>query len=445
MCGDAVLGEEHVLGAAQADAFGAELAGRLGVARDIGIGAHAELAAELVGPVHEGLPGRRRTGRRPSVLALPAKTSPVEPSSDSQSPSFSVRVLPPTVTPTSFLCSLTVMRLGAGHAGGAHAAADHRRVAGHAAARGEDALGHFHAVDVVRHGFFADQDDGRRLRPISTASSAVNTMVPTAAPGEAGSPVASLASDFLRRRIEHRVQQLIELLRIDAQDGFLLGDQAFVHHLDGDANRRRTGALAVAGLQHVELAVLDGELEVLDVAVVLLEHGGDLAELVVDRGIPRSQVGDGLRRADAGHHVFALRVLEELAVEGLLAGGRVAGEAHAGGRGFAHVAEHHGLHVDGGAEVVGNLVHLAVVDGAGVEPGAEHGVARALKLRQGILRERLAGLLLDQLLVARDDLLQVFGGQVGIELGLGLLLLAVEDVVEIVPWRFPAPRCRTSG
>ena len=52
--GDAVLGEEHVLGAAQADALGAEPAGRLGVARNVGVGAHAELAAELVGPFHEG-------------------------------------------------------------------------------------------------------------------------------------------------------------------------------------------------------------------------------------------------------------------------------------------------------------------------------------------------------------------------------------------------------
>ncbi len=50
---DAVLGEEHVLGAAQADALGAELAGDLGVARDVRVGAHAELAAELVGPAHE--------------------------------------------------------------------------------------------------------------------------------------------------------------------------------------------------------------------------------------------------------------------------------------------------------------------------------------------------------------------------------------------------------
>ena len=100
-------------------------------------------------------------------------------------------------------------------------------------------------------------------------------------------PSASLVSDLLGGRIEHRVQQLIELLRIDAQHGFLLVDQPFAHHLHGDADGRRTRALAVAGLQHVQLAVLDGELEVLDVAVVLLQHRGDFAELVVDRGIPR--------------------------------------------------------------------------------------------------------------------------------------------------------------
>ena len=49
---------------------------------------------------------------------------------------------------------------GAGDAGDAHAARYHRRVAGHAAARRENALGHFHAVDVVRHGLGAHQDDG---------------------------------------------------------------------------------------------------------------------------------------------------------------------------------------------------------------------------------------------------------------------------------------------
>ncbi len=56
----------------------------------------------------------------------------------------------------------------------------------------------------------------------------------------------------------------------------------FFDHLDGNADGGTAGALAVAGLQHVELAILDGEFEVLHVAVVLLQAGGDLAQLVVD-------------------------------------------------------------------------------------------------------------------------------------------------------------------
>jgi hypothetical protein len=44
--------EEHVLGAAQADAFGAELAGDLAIERGFGVGAHFH-AAVLVGPDHQ--------------------------------------------------------------------------------------------------------------------------------------------------------------------------------------------------------------------------------------------------------------------------------------------------------------------------------------------------------------------------------------------------------
>ena len=99
--------------------------------------------------------------------------------------------------------------------------------------------------------------------------------------------------------------------------------------------------LAVAGLEHVEGVLLDGELEVLHVLVVPLQAGGDLAQLLVGRRHQLLEVGDRVRGADAGHDVLALRVLQELAVELLGAGRGVAGEAHAGGRGVAHVAEHH--------------------------------------------------------------------------------------------------------
>ena len=49
-------------------------------------------------------------------------------------------------------------RAGAGDAGLAHAARDHRRVRGHAAARRDDALGGMHAVDVLGRGLDAHQD-----------------------------------------------------------------------------------------------------------------------------------------------------------------------------------------------------------------------------------------------------------------------------------------------
>jgi hypothetical protein len=69
-------------------------------------------------------------------------------------------------------------------------------------------------------------------------------------------------------------------------------------------------------------AVLDRELDVLHVLVVLLELSLDLEELLVDRRVPLGHLVDVLRRADARHHVLALGVHEELAVEDVLAGRR---------------------------------------------------------------------------------------------------------------------------
>ena len=50
---DAVGVEEHVLGAAKPDAFGAEFARRGGVGGRVGIGAHLQ-GAHRIGPAHQG-------------------------------------------------------------------------------------------------------------------------------------------------------------------------------------------------------------------------------------------------------------------------------------------------------------------------------------------------------------------------------------------------------
>ena len=86
-------------------------------------------------------------------------------------------------------------------------------------------------------------------------------------------------------------------------------------------------------------------------------------------------------------------MIEELADQLLLAGGGVAGERNAGAGVIAQVAEDHQLNVDRGAPGVGDVVHAAIDIGAGVVPGAEHGLDGAHELLLGIGGEVLADLL----------------------------------------------------
>ena len=78
--------------------------------------------------------------------------------------------------------------------------------------------------------------------------------------------------------------------------------------------------------------------------------------------------------ADAGDHILALGVGQVVTEDLLVAGGRVARESDAGAGVVAHVAEDHQLHVDGGAQIVGDVVMTAVGDGARVAPAAEDGL-----------------------------------------------------------------------
>ena len=182
------------------------------------------------------------------------------------------------------------------------------------------------------------------------------------------------------------MEELVERGGLHAHHRLFASDEAFVAHVDRDRDRSLRSALAGARLEQEELALLHRELEVLNVAVVLLQAAGDLAELAIDVGHALLERGDGLGRAHARHHVFTLGVLEVFAVEMILAGGGIAREAHARARGGPEIAEHHGLDVHGGPEVVGDAVLLAVIDGAVVVPRAEHRVARHGELLAWVLR-----------------------------------------------------------
>ncbi len=353
----AVGGVEHALGAAQADAHGAELARARRVLRRIGVGHHLE-AADLVGPLEQrlhvlaefGLHGRHLASIDVAVAAV-----------DGDDVALVQRGV---ADGGAALDVVDVDRLAAGHAGLAHAARDHRRVRGLAAARGQDALRLEEAVDVLGLGLLAHQDD--HFAVAAARFGAVGVEDDLAGSGARRSRKTNGQRLALEAGRQLRHQQLFEHGRIDAQQRLLLADQAFLEHLDRGAHHRRGVHLAVARLQAVERAALDGEFEVLHFLVVRLEAVVQFEQLPVDLRHVLLHLGDRLRRADAGHHVFALGVDEVLAVDQVLAGARVAREADAGARIVAHVAEHHRADVAGGAvgHFPGDLELLAVVDRA---------------------------------------------------------------------------------
>ena len=105
------------------------------------------------------------------------------------------------------------------------------------------------------------------------------------AAGGAGAGRQALGQQRARRlRVERRMQQLVERGRVDPPHRLGLVDQPSSRHLDRDAQDCGGGALAVAGLQHVQLVLLHGELDVLHVAVVLLQRLAHLQQFGVGLG-----------------------------------------------------------------------------------------------------------------------------------------------------------------
>ena len=317
---------------------------------------------------------------------------------------------------------------GAADANLAHLAGDQRGVRGDTATGGQDAFGRDHATEIFRGGFDADQQD--LLTLFGSLDGAFGVEVDLAGGGTgAGRETGGDDLGLLHiGDVEDGGQQLFELIgRIAHHCGFPV-DELLLDHVGRELQRRRCGALAVAGLEHEQLAFLDGELDVLHILEVLLQRLANGQQFGIRLGHHFLQLQDGFRGADTGDDVFALGVDQELAIELVDTVGRVAGEGHAGTGGLTGVAEHHRLHVDGRSPLGGDVVLAAVDDGAVVHPRAEHGTGGAAQLIPRVVGEHLAGALFDECLEALDELLLVLGGQRGVfDVGVVLLMLELMD------------------
>ena len=211
----AVLALEHVLGAAEADALGAELPGAGGVLGRVGVGAHRQ-GAGAVGPSEDRDQGRVvRVGRQQRGVA------------GEDGAAGAVDRDPVALAERLRRRSRSSRRReadGRDPADGrlAHADGDDGRVARLAAARGEDALGRDHPVEVVGRGLVAHQDHRARPPcPSRSASSAVNTTAPVGG-ARRGGDAPSRAAPGRGAQVELGQQQLAHLVGVDQRHQRLL-------------------------------------------------------------------------------------------------------------------------------------------------------------------------------------------------------------------------------
>ena len=228
------------------------------------------------------------------------------------------------------------------------------------------------------------------------------------------------------------MEQGIQSIGINLQEGLFLVNQAFIDHIHGNAQRSLSRTLTIAALQHEELAFFDGELNVLHIAIMFFERVDDVHKLLVDLGQLLFHVIDMERCTNTCNNVFALGIHQIFTVNARFTGGRVTGERHAGAGIFAHVAVNHFLNVDGRAPVRGDVVHMTIVNGTIIHPAAENGFNRFNQLFPGFLREGFTFQFGVAGQAAFGHFLHIPGIELGVHFNTLLLFQIVENGLKII-------------
>ena len=421
---DAVWVEEHMLRADKTDTLRAEVQRSLGVGGRVGVGANAQ-CAYLVRPAHDGgeLPrDLDGDGGYFAEVDMAGRAVDGEPVALAHKRFIGGEV---------FLVLKNAKLTAAGHAAGADLTGDDGGMAGASAVRREYALGGVHALHVLGARLVADEQHGA-VRGAFYRVGGGEADLSTGRAGRGGKPGGNGTGGGQRLAVEAGVEQRVELARLQLHDGLLLGAYALAHEVDGDLHGGLRRALAVTGLEHKELAALDGELHVLHILIVLFKRVAYFHELLVDLGHDAGKLVNALWGAYTGHDVLALRVHEKLAVEPVLAGGGVAGKGHARAGVVAHVAERHAHDVDGRTPAIGDVVDTAVVVGAGIVPASENGLDGLRELLRRVLRERHTHAGEIVFLIEPDDLAQILRRQLGVECHPGVVPRRGEYVLKLV-------------
>ena len=423
---DTVGIEEHMLGTAQTDALSAESSSLTGVLGSIGIGTDGH-GLILVRQLHDtaevaavGIGGHGGDQFTVNVAGAAIQRHNI---------AFTIGL---TGQGEALVLFVHLDIAATRDAAGTHAAGHNSRMAGLTTANGEDTLAVLHAFDIFGAGLETYQND---LFALLAMFHSIFSSEDDMASGGAGAGSDTLTDGLGSLQglgVKGGMQQHIQTLGVNLHQRFFFADHAFVDQVTGNLDGGLRSALAAAALQHEELAVFDGELHVLHVAVMVLQNAADFYELLISIGEQLFHLGDGHGRTNASYYVFALGIGQEFTHQNLFAGSGVTGEGHAGAAVVVQVAEYHGHYVNGSTPAVGDVMVHAVYVGTGVVPAAEYSADSFIQLHLGIRREVSAQLLLVLGFELLSQLAQIGGGQFGIKGDALLFLHGVDQLLEIL-------------
>ena len=294
----------------------------------------------------------------------------------------------------------------------AHAAGDNGSVAGLAAAAGQYPFRGHHSRQVVGVGLGPHQHDRFAFGGPASGRRRIENCLANCCSG-AGAHASDERSSG-RRLVETREHELGQAGAANASQCLVHRDDRLVYELGGDPEGSGGRTLADASLQHPQLAVLNRELDIAQVAVVVLEGRHYLEQLLVDGRVQVLQFLERHGVADPGDDVFTLGILEVVTINAAVARGRVAGKRHPGTGAQVEVAEDHRNHRYRGAQVIGYPLLPAVNAGALAVPGPEDGRDGEIELLAGRHREIAASFFVDDIAVRRHEVSQVVDAEVEI-------------------------------
>ena len=320
------LAEQHVLGAAQADALGTQPPGPQRVGGGLGIGADAD-GPSVVG-VRKKLKhrGRKRTGNGLRLLRRLSTGSVIgvhlEQLGDLALPDRECATIDLARGPidrdgVAFVDRTSGAHRGAGvevdhqpvdagDTGASDATRDHGGVRGTSATRGNDGHRRQHAPDVVSAGLGAHE---HHLPSLSSLCHGCLRVEHGLAHGRTRTGCKAGRKQMLTGvRHEPWVQKALELIPVDPSQGFVKVDEPLLDQSARDREGCGGAALANPCLQDPQRAVLDGELHVAQVGVMPFQGAQVTHQLLVDRRCPVRELLQGERRATAVDNILALGV-----------------------------------------------------------------------------------------------------------------------------------------